>query len=68
MPCSGCEDDDGWLYGGCSLEAKMKDGVDARSAGSGGSETKCRISAADVPMYRFPSKQAPPVSSAKQTG
>lgn len=43
------------MYVGCSLEARIKEGLDVGSAGSGGSDTKCKISAADVPMYRFPS-------------
>jgi len=50
MPCKACEDDDGWLYVGCSLEAKIKEDLELGSAGSGGSETKCKISAADVPI------------------
>ncbi len=35
----------------------MKVGFNVGSAGSGGSETKCKISAALVPIYRFPSNK-----------
>lgn len=41
-----------WNAGG-SLEANMYEGLPEGSSGSGGICTKCRISEAEVPMYRF---------------
>lgn len=39
-----------------SLEARMKDGSFDSSEGLGGRQTKCRISAAEVPIYRLSSR------------
>ncbi|PLN85552.1 hypothetical protein BDW42DRAFT_150435 [Aspergillus taichungensis] len=38
-----------------NLEARMKDGSLDWSEGSGGRQTKCRISAEEVPIYRLSS-------------
>lgn len=39
-----------------NLEARMKDGSFDSSEGLGGRQTKCRISAAEVPIYRLSSR------------
>lgn len=46
---------DCWVNAGCRRDAMMKLGWPSGSLGSGGMRTKCRISAAEVPIYRFSS-------------
>lgn len=55
---------DFWVKAGCKRDAIMKLGWPSGSLGSGGMRTKCRISAAEVPMYRFSSR----VSSQRDGG
>lgn len=40
-----------------NLEARIKDGSFDSSEGLGGRQTKCRISAAEVPIYRLSSRR-----------
>ena len=57
--CSGV---DGFVNIGCSLDARIKVGLEEVSDESAVMVTKCRISAAEVPTYRFSSVVIPQIS------